>query len=85
MKSVDSSVTDLRKVIERRLGKPLAASANVALWRCPVCPKSSHSLLMASADEYSCLGRCQRDGGVREWMQNLKTPTSEPVASGETV
>lgn len=31
MKSVDSSVTDLRKVIERRLGKPLAASANVAL------------------------------------------------------
>ena len=85
MKSGDSSVTDLRKVIERRLGKPLAASAKAALWRCPVCRKSSHSLLMVSADQYRCLGRCQCDGGVSEWMQNLKTPTSDAVAAGEIV
>lgn len=70
MKPVDSSVTDLRKIVERRLGKPLAASANAALWRCPVCRKSSHSLLMVSADQCRCLGRHVCEGGVNEWLQN---------------
>ena len=75
--------TDLRVLVQERLGKPLAASANASLWRCPVCPPASHSLLMVSADQFRCLGRCPGDGGVSEWIRELVEPTDTLVEIGE--
>lgn len=80
-----TSKTDLRELAEQHLGKPLAASANAALWRCPVCPLEAHSLLLVAADQYRCMGRYLCDGGVSEWVQNIETTAGESTSVvGET-
>ena len=33
----ERSMPDLRAIVEAHLGKPLAASVQASLWRCPVC------------------------------------------------
>lgn len=82
MTYVDLTPTDLRELAEEQLGKPLAASANAALWRCPVCPPERHALLMVSADEYKCLSGYPCDGGADEWRQSVDPLPNEPFAVG---
>lgn len=75
---------DLREMVEKHLGKPLAASTNAALWRCPVCPPERHSLLLVSANQHKCLGRCVCDGGASEWMRSEEQLTDELIMLEET-
>lgn len=75
--------TDLRALVEQHLGKPLAASAHAALWRCPACPPERHGLLMVSADEYKCLSGYPCDGGASEWMNGQTQPIDERSVFGE--
>jgi len=77
MNHTEHVTSDLRERVEQRLGKPLAASANTGLWRCPACPPERHALLMVSADEYRCLSGYPCDGGATEWMRsdNKETDT----------
>lgn len=76
--------TDLREQAKKRLGKPLASSLNMSLWRCPICPPEAHALLLVSADQHRCMGRRVCDGGINDWM-NEEYPEDEPLAAGETV
>jgi len=75
------TTTDLRHLVEVHLGKPLAASAHAALWRCPSCPPGRHALLMASADEYRCLSGYPCDGGASEWMARITPEADAPLAT----
>jgi hypothetical protein len=77
MIDIDLTTTDLRDLAEEHLGKPLAASASAALWRCPVCPPERHALLMVSADEYKCLSGYPCDGGADEWTQSVDPSLDE--------
>jgi len=78
----DERIHDLRDLVEAYLGKPLAASAHAALWRCPVCPPDRHALLMVSADEYKCLSGYQCDGGADEWLHSQEQSTDEQFLFG---
>jgi hypothetical protein len=82
MTDVDLTTTDLRELAEQHLGKPLAASANAGLWRCPVCPPERHALLMVSADEYKCLSGYPCDGGASEWMSGVDPEPNQPLMIG---
>ncbi len=79
----ESFMPDLREIVEAHLGKPLAASVQASLWRCPVCAPDTHSLLMVSADEYRCLGRFVCDGGMSERMNTRLA--DDAVAERETL
>jgi hypothetical protein len=46
MMSILNYKIDLRDLVEKHLGKPLAASLNASLWRCPACSPERHALLM---------------------------------------
>ncbi len=74
---------DLRERAEKRLGKPLASSPNASLWRCPVCPPGTHSLLLVATDQHRCMGRRVCDGGINDWM-NEEDLEAGTVAVGET-
>ena len=75
---------DLRELVEKHLGKPLAASTNAALWRCPVCPPERHSLLLVSADQHKCLERCVCDGGACECMRSEEQQPDKLTMLGAT-
>lgn len=77
MKHTEYLTTDLRELVEQRLGKPLAASTHAGLWRCPICPPERHALLMVSADEYKCLSGYPCDGGADEWLHSQEQLTGE--------
>ena len=82
MKHAETLSTDLRELVERRLGKPLAASKHAGLWRCPACPLERHALLMVSVDEYRCLSGYPCDGGATEWMRSSNEETDALLIVG---
>jgi hypothetical protein len=69
MEAAETKSTDLRALVQDSYGKPLASSASASLWRCPRCAARTRALLLVSAAEFRCLGRCGWRGGVDEWMQ----------------
>lgn len=60
------STSDLRTIAAHAWGQPLAASHQASLWRCPSCERKAHSLLVVTADQFRCLGRCGVCGGLPE-------------------
>lgn len=82
MKHAETLSTDLRELVEQRLGKPLAASTHAGLWRCPACPLERHALLMVSVDEYRCLSGYPCDGGATEWMRSSNEETDALLIVG---
>ncbi len=80
----EQTTIDLRDRVTVSLGEPLAANAHAALWRCPVCPRESYSLLMVLADQHHCVGHYPCDGGASEWMRSLAAPSSDLVSVGKS-
>lgn len=60
---------DLREVAAQTWGHPLASSALASLWRCPCCAAKTRSLMLVSASQFRCLGRCHTLGGLTELEQ----------------
>jgi hypothetical protein len=85
MMQLKESTADLRVLVEQHLGKPLAVSTKAALWRCPVCPRAVHSLLMISCHEHRCLGCLPCDGGAIEWMHDIVEAATDLVVSRESL
>jgi hypothetical protein len=83
MKQDHQVTSDLRVFIEAQLGKPLASSANAALWRCPLCPAATYALLWVSATQQRCLGRGACSGGACQRTPPIDVLTAEAVGNGE--
>jgi hypothetical protein len=74
----EEQIHDLRDLVEKHLGKSLAASTHAALWRCPACSPERHALLMVSVNEYKCLSGYPCDGGADEWRRQHTPKPKEP-------
>lgn len=78
------SNTDLRSIASQSWGHPLASSHRASLWWCPCCECKSSSLIVVTADQFRCLGRCGVRGGLVE-MKQLLGVTDENAPSLEIV
>lgn len=69
----------------RSLGRPLAASATAALWRCPKCGAQTHALLVVTADAYRCLSGYACSAGAEDWLLTGAEATSEGSLNSEAL
>lgn len=70
---------DFLKQATESLGRPVAASATAALWRCPKCGAQTHALLVVTADAYRCLSGYACSAGAEDWLLTGASATAEDI------